>query len=806
MTGAGSRQALAWDEKLRRALAAGRGIRLGEAAVVSRRLHVVEYHDPGRVVILSDVDFGRAAYGLAEPGLVVHIDVFHDVANVDHRAVAAAVRRALEGLPAPRGARPGAQLMDYVDLGTATGGGRITSGLDRMVNPSAMAAHRNHVHLAVLLPDEHLALAWRIVAAVEGAILAQGVELRCIERLAHRRGGVRSGDNSDLSRYYGDNLDSYIGRAAGALGRLRPAGHPDGASLTGYGAGSRARGGAPPDSRTAVSGQGAQPTADGAPPTLPGGGAEPAPAGHRAEPASSGHGAVPTRAGPGVEPSPAGLGAQPAPDGPTEQPISGPCGDGLAPRGPQAGRVPVAPEARRGATLRQAHAGAGGEEQLVARPAPERDWTASWVSGEAGWRSATQPGHPARDGHDVQRALEHAAYRTLTDEAHRVPEHEASRTLEHEAYRERAAQEAQRMLAALDLSRRIGSPDELKRVLEDLAREQGWAALYSGGGNQAPFVLRQLEEAGLVRREVRGMRLTPEGRELLAFLRSHLRDVKLRFRKLIRRIPGRGLSRLNARRPGRGAPSPDVRYGQVRGTAPAQPGAWLNDVAVPETVTAAIRRTYLERIAAGASAGTGPARLRLDRRDIHVNLRASEHPLHICLLIDASASMAGRRIMAAKHLARHLLVSTRDRIAVIAFQERDVRVYVPFTRDYGVVEEGLSRIQPLGLTPLAHGLSRSMELINSSRVRRPLLLLITDGIPTVPKWSADPLADALEAARHLRAGRIPFGCIGLQPSRRYLEQLTREAGGTLHVVEELSEESLITIAHRERLKLAPRVR
>ena len=192
--------------------------------------------------------------------------------------------------------------------------------------------------------------------------------------------------------------------------------------------------------------------------------------------------------------------------------------------------------------------------------------------------------------------------------------------------------------------------------------------------------------------------------------------------------------------------------------------------------------------------------------DIHVHLRAAEHQLHICLLIDASASMAGRRILAAKHLARHLLVSTRDRIAVIAFQERDVRVYVPFTRDYGTVEEGLSRIQPLGLTPLAHGLSRSMELINSSRVRRPLLLLITDGIPTVPKWSADPLADAIEAARQLRAGRIPFGCIGLQPSRRYLEQLTREAGGTLHVVDELSEESLITIAHRERLKLAPRAR
>jgi len=196
--------------------------------------------------------------------------------------------------------------------------------------------------------------------------------------------------------------------------------------------------------------------------------------------------------------------------------------------------------------------------------------------------------------------------------------------------------------------------------------------------------------------------------------------------------------------------------------------------------------------------------LRLQRSDVHLHLRAAEQRLHICLLIDASASMAGRRILAAKHLARHLLLSTRDRVAVIAFQERDVRVYVPFTRDWGLLEAGLTRIQPMGLTPLAHGLMQSMELIRSARVRHPLLLLISDGIPTVPKWSIDPLADALEAARQVRAARVPFGCIGLQPSRRYLEQLTREAGGTLYVVDELSEESLIRIAHTERYKLAPR--
>ncbi|HLN64639.1 MAG TPA: VWA domain-containing protein, partial [Symbiobacteriaceae bacterium] len=360
-----------------------------------------------------------------------------------------------------------------------------------------------------------------------------------------------------------------------------------------------------------------------------------------------------------------------------------------------------------------------------------------------------------------------------------------------------------RLQSALELSRRLGSPDEVKRVLDELAKEQGWASLYGSGSSQAPFIIRQLEEEGLARRDIRGLRLTDQGRELAAYLDRHLRDVKLRFRKLIRRLPASSQKKAVKAGPSTAKPSPDVRYGPIRGTAPAADGAWLGDIAVPETVRTALVRTRLDALHAGQTPGPG---LNLSRRDIHVYLRAADQPLNICLLIDASASMAGRRILAAKHLARHLLVSTRDRIAVISFQERDVRVNVPFTRDWSQVEDGLTRIQPMGLTPLAHGLTMSLDLIRQSRVRRPLLLLITDGIPTVPKWSIDPLADALEAARHVGNGRIPFGCIGLQPSRRYLEELVRVAGGTLHVVEELDEEALVTIAHQERTRIAQKIR
>lgn len=624
-----------WVEKLRRTLDRHRGARLGEASVVSRQIHTVDPRAPHRISVLTGLDAGRVFYHRAKPGDVIHVDIFHAVGEVDHRAVAAALRRALVGVHLADSAPPTktGMVADYLDIQTGTGGGRVTGDLTYGTKESLKASHRNHVHVAGLLPDEQIHLLTLMVDAVESEIARQGFEIRRIESLCHMPAGGQ-GAPLDLS-HYSDRTDTW---------------------LRGEGANERSAGGG-------------------------GSGASQGQAGGQSLRGTGWH------------------------------------------EGPQPGQGGIA----------------------ESRDPPELP-----ASGDA-------PA-PSWDALEVERRLQ----------------------------------------AALELSQRLGSPDEVKRVLDELERSpSGWASLCNYGSSQTPFLIRQLEEEGLVRRDIRGLRLTGEGRDLAHFLDRHLRDVKLRFRKLVRRLPR---SAGTAARVKTAPPSADVRYGRVAGTAPAEPGAWLGDIAVPETLFAAIRRTHMRRL------DGSPSHFSLRREDIHVNLRSGDQPLHICLLIDASASMAGRRILAAKHLARHLLVSTRDRVSVIAFQERDVKVYVPFTRDWSQVEVGLSRIQPLGLTPLAQGLSQSMELIRESRVRRSLLLLITDGIPTVPKWTIDPLADALEAARQVGRERIPFGCIGLQPSRRYLEELSKAAGGTLHVVEELNEDSLVHIAHRERSKASEKGR
>jgi magnesium chelatase subunit D len=614
-----------WPEKLRRLFARNRGARLGEATVVSRLVHTRDHQRPHGVMLMMGADAGQTFYGRQRPREVVHLDVFHAVGEVDHRRLAAALQGALGEEPGPNG-RP---LLDYFDLQTGTGGGRVTGDLNGGQKESLRRGHLHHVHLAGLLADDQLHLLEPLIRTVEEVVLGSGLELRKIERIAHLRSGMA--DGADLSPYT-DRGDSF----------LREKGSP-------YAAGEAS----------------SQRRSEG-----------------ESERASSDR----RKAGGGV------------PEGPMQ-------------------------------------AGAPG--------------------------AASSPG-PAPASLPVQ-PLE-----AVLDQA-------------------------------LAIVKQIGSPEELLRFLREGQQAESWNLRQRLDGVHIMNKLRDLEAGGYLTCTLRGPVLTEAGRQLLQLLECHLRAIKQRFRRLVRRAPGAAPHH----RPGHLAAeaSPAGRSGQRRGVVPALPGEWLGEIAVLETVRGAVTRAHL-----GALSQSRPARLTLSRPDIWVQQRAAERPLHICLLIDASASMAGRRIQAAKHLVRHLQAATKDKLAVIAFQEREVRVHVPFTRDWAAVEAGLANIQPMGLTPLADGLAEALALITKARARRPLLLLITDGIPTVAKWGLDPLADGLKAARALAVAGVPFGCIGLQPSRRYLADLCAAAGGTLHVVDELDAGALVAIANQERRKLARRLR
>jgi len=171
----------------------------------------------------------------------------------------------------------------------------------------------------------------------------------------------------------------------------------------------------------------------------------------------------------------------------------------------------------------------------------------------------------------------------------------------------------------------------------------------------------------------------------------------------------------------------------------------------------------------------------------------------MCLVLDGSASMVGPKMKALRYLVEHLFLVTRDKVAVVVFQGRQARVAVPFTRNYSRLKAGLKSLQPQGLTPLADGLVQSIKLIKNRQVRNPLLILITDGIPTTGKWTINPREDALKAAEMLRETRAKLICIGVASNQDFLKELAEKADGNVYILDNLEDHAtLIEIVHKER--------
>lgn len=190
---------------------------------------------------------------------------------------------------------------------------------------------------------------------------------------------------------------------------------------------------------------------------------------------------------------------------------------------------------------------------------------------------------------------------------------------------------------------------------------------------------------------------------------------------------------------------------------------------------------------------------RVTKGHLEFEQRIGRRRLDICLLIDASASMMGKRMKAAKVLAEHLVHATDDRLCVIYFQEDKVEIPVPFTRNQAMLRAGLRSIKPSGLTPLSAGLARAAEYISSnSSPQQALLVVITDGIPTMAMNSGDPMQEALDMAESIGKKGLSLCCVGLQPNHKLLDRLAQAAGGSVHVIDEITAPELLRIVKKER--------
>jgi magnesium chelatase subunit D len=168
-----------------------------------------------------------------------------------------------------------------------------------------------------------------------------------------------------------------------------------------------------------------------------------------------------------------------------------------------------------------------------------------------------------------------------------------------------------------------------------------------------------------------------------------------------------------------------------------------------------------------AALSRDPARFRQHRaltwEDVRYKRRRGQTQALLLLVVDASGSMsAQRRMAAAKQLALSFLVQAyqrRDRVAMVVFHGARARVLLPPTHSVALAQRKLRVLPTGGKTPLAHGLYLAYRLAGRELRRLksliPIIVVISDGNPNVPCFSADPKADAFKAARAIARRGLP---------------------------------------------------
>lgn len=158
----------------------------------------------------------------------------------------------------------------------------------------------------------------------------------------------------------------------------------------------------------------------------------------------------------------------------------------------------------------------------------------------------------------------------------------------------------------------------------------------------------------------------------------------------------------------------------------------------------------------------------------------------VALVLDVSGSMSGDKLDQARRAVRTLLGSlgSADRFRLIAFSG-DVDPYRPgwtpgTAPELAAARQWVDGLQASGSTNIAGALGEAFRA-PSEEPRLPIVVFVTDGLPTAGETDPDRIAARAEQGRG-RARVFAFG-VGYDVNARLLDQLTTAARGSTAYVE-----------------------
>ncbi len=173
----------------------------------------------------------------------------------------------------------------------------------------------------------------------------------------------------------------------------------------------------------------------------------------------------------------------------------------------------------------------------------------------------------------------------------------------------------------------------------------------------------------------------------------------------------------------------------------------------------------------------------------------SSAPIRVALLFDVSGSMSvssklENAVAAARHFAQGLQAG--DEAAVFAF-DRSLREIQSFTSDRDAIERAFGKLHAFGQTSIFDAAADTASRISPDRSRRQAIVIVTDGIDTSSRMTAEEvsaIASAIDVPIYVFSVVAPIDHEGMPDSVR--ERTTREietalgrlafwTGGSTHV-------------------------
>ncbi len=192
----------------------------------------------------------------------------------------------------------------------------------------------------------------------------------------------------------------------------------------------------------------------------------------------------------------------------------------------------------------------------------------------------------------------------------------------------------------------------------------------------------------------------------------------------------------------------------------------------------------------------GELAIALESSDFREKVRLRKKGVTMLFLVDASGSMGAKKRMAAVKGAILSLLNDayqkRDAVGLMTFSGGSAELLLPPTRSVDLAYHKLRKLPTGGKTPLAEGLSRSLEIMMNLKARSPMeeliIVLVSDGRANVPLNGGNPVEDAIAVARRSVDAPLRFVIVDTEsgyPRLGLAVKLSAALEGTYFRLEEL---------------------